>query len=56
MPHVVWCDRAWGEGMAEGDESAGGEWKEKYMALEALLVKFRGQMGVIRELTAEKVS
>ncbi len=52
----MWCDRAWGEGMAEGDESAGGEWKEKYMALEALLVKFRGQMGVIRELTAEKVS
>uniref|UniRef100_A0A4W4FBF3 Pleckstrin homology domain containing, family H (with MyTH4 domain) member 2 n=1 Tax=Electrophorus electricus TaxID=8005 RepID=A0A4W4FBF3_ELEEL len=29
--------------------------KEKYMALEALLFKFRGQMSVIRELTAEKV-
>uniref|UniRef100_A0A673G1C2 Pleckstrin homology domain-containing family H member 2-like n=1 Tax=Sinocyclocheilus rhinocerous TaxID=307959 RepID=A0A673G1C2_9TELE len=41
--------------MAEGDESAGGEWKEKYMALEALLFKFRGQMSVIRELTAEKM-
>lgn len=45
-----------GDGMAEGDESAGGEWKEKCMALEALLFKFRGQMSVIRELTAEKVS
>lgn len=45
-----------GDGMAEGDESTGGEWKEKYMALEALLFKFRGQMSVIRELTAEKVS
>uniref|UniRef100_A0A673FSA6 Pleckstrin homology domain-containing family H member 2-like n=1 Tax=Sinocyclocheilus rhinocerous TaxID=307959 RepID=A0A673FSA6_9TELE len=44
-----------GDGMAEGDESAGGEWKEKYMALEALLFKFRGQMSVIRELTAEKM-
>lgn len=44
------------DGMAEGDECAGGEWKEKYMALEALLFKFRGQMSVIRELTAEKVS
>uniref|UniRef100_A0A9J8D5T5 Pleckstrin homology, MyTH4 and FERM domain containing H2 n=1 Tax=Cyprinus carpio carpio TaxID=630221 RepID=A0A9J8D5T5_CYPCA len=41
--------------MAEGDESAGGEWKEKCMALEALLFKFRGQMSVIRELTAEKM-
>ncbi|XP_050982703.1 pleckstrin homology domain-containing family H member 2 [Labeo rohita] len=41
--------------MAEGDEGAGGEWKEKYMALEALLFKFRGQMSVIRELTAEKM-
>uniref|UniRef100_A0A671K538 Pleckstrin homology domain-containing family H member 2-like n=1 Tax=Sinocyclocheilus anshuiensis TaxID=1608454 RepID=A0A671K538_9TELE len=41
--------------MAEGDESAGGTWKEKYMALEALLFKFRGQMSVIRELTAEKM-
>lgn len=39
--------------MAEGN---GGEWKEKYMALETLLFKFRGQMSVIRELTAEKVS
>ncbi|RXN24767.1 pleckstrin homology domain-containing family H member 2 isoform X1 [Labeo rohita] len=44
-----------GDGMAEGDEGAGGEWKEKYMALEALLFKFRGQMSVIRELTAEKM-
>ncbi|KTG46679.1 hypothetical protein cypCar_00014405 [Cyprinus carpio] len=44
-----------GDGMAEGDESAGGEWKEKCMALEALLFKFRGQMSVIRELTAEKM-
>lgn len=42
--------------MAEGDKSTGGEWKEKYMALEALLFKFRGQMSVIRELTSEKVS
>ncbi|XP_042592310.1 pleckstrin homology domain-containing family H member 2 [Cyprinus carpio] len=41
--------------MAEGDESTGGEWKEKCMALEALLFKFRGQMSVIRELTAEKM-
>uniref|UniRef100_A0A673IDE7 Pleckstrin homology domain-containing family H member 2-like n=1 Tax=Sinocyclocheilus rhinocerous TaxID=307959 RepID=A0A673IDE7_9TELE len=41
--------------MAEGDESAGGEWKEKCMALEALLFKFRGQMSVIRELAAEKM-
>ncbi|TRY88747.1 hypothetical protein DNTS_029676 [Danionella cerebrum] len=41
--------------MAEGDESTGREWKEKYMALEALLFKFRGQMSVIRELTAEKM-
>ncbi|XP_051507154.1 pleckstrin homology domain-containing family H member 2 isoform X2 [Myxocyprinus asiaticus] len=41
--------------MAEGDECSGGEWKEKYMALETLLVKFRGQMSVIRELTAEKM-
>uniref|UniRef100_A0A8C1RK71 Pleckstrin homology domain containing, family H (with MyTH4 domain) member 2 n=1 Tax=Cyprinus carpio TaxID=7962 RepID=A0A8C1RK71_CYPCA len=31
------------------------EWKEKCMALEALLFKFRGQMSVIRELTAEKM-
>jgi len=45
-----------GDGMAEGDECAGREWKDKYMALEALLFKFRGQMSVIRELTAEKVS
>uniref|UniRef100_A0A8C2PZF3 Pleckstrin homology domain containing, family H (with MyTH4 domain) member 2 n=1 Tax=Cyprinus carpio TaxID=7962 RepID=A0A8C2PZF3_CYPCA len=44
-----------GDGMAEGDESTGGEWKEKCMALEALLFKFRGQMSVIRELTAEKM-
>ncbi|XP_052007697.1 pleckstrin homology domain-containing family H member 2-like [Xyrauchen texanus] len=36
--------------MAEGDG-----WKEKYMALEALLFKFRGQMSVIRELTADKM-
>ena len=42
--------------MAEGDEGSAGEWREKYMALEALLFKFRGQMSVIRELTAEKVS
>lgn len=42
--------------MAEGDEFTCGEWKEKYMALETLLFKFRGQMTVIRELTAEKVS
>uniref|UniRef100_A0A9J7X6A1 Pleckstrin homology, MyTH4 and FERM domain containing H2 n=1 Tax=Cyprinus carpio carpio TaxID=630221 RepID=A0A9J7X6A1_CYPCA len=41
--------------MAEGDKSTGGEWKEKYMALEALLFKFRGQMSVIRELTSEKM-
>ncbi|KAL7890262.1 hypothetical protein AOLI_G00025200 [Acnodon oligacanthus] len=41
--------------MAEGDEGSAGEWKEKYMALEALLFKFRGQMSVIRELTAEKM-
>ncbi|XP_048061581.1 LOW QUALITY PROTEIN: pleckstrin homology domain-containing family H member 2 [Megalobrama amblycephala] len=41
--------------MAESDECTGGEWKEKYMALEALLFKFRGQMSVIRELTAEKM-
>ncbi|XP_057198599.1 pleckstrin homology domain-containing family H member 2-like isoform X2 [Triplophysa rosa] len=41
--------------MAEGDECTGGEWKEKYMALETLLFKFRGQMSVIRELTAEKL-
>nr|XP_055026906.1 pleckstrin homology domain-containing family H member 2 [Misgurnus anguillicaudatus]XP_055026907.1 pleckstrin homology domain-containing family H member 2 [Misgurnus anguillicaudatus]XP_055026908.1 pleckstrin homology domain-containing family H member 2 [Misgurnus anguillicaudatus] len=41
--------------MAEGDECSGGEWKEKYMALETLLFKFRGQMSVIRELTAEKM-
>ncbi|KAI4888648.1 hypothetical protein NFI96_027080 [Prochilodus magdalenae] len=40
--------------MAEGDEGSAGEWKEKYMALESLLFKFRGQMSVIRELTAEK--
>lgn len=45
-----------GDGMAEGDGCAGREWKDKYMALEALLFKFRGQMRVIRELTAEKVS
>ncbi|KAG1935917.1 pleckstriny domain-containing family H [Pimephales promelas] len=44
-----------GDGMAEGDECAGREWKDKYMALEALLFKFRGQMNVIRELTAEKM-
>uniref|UniRef100_A0A8C0YE88 Pleckstrin homology, MyTH4 and FERM domain containing H2 n=1 Tax=Cyprinus carpio carpio TaxID=630221 RepID=A0A8C0YE88_CYPCA len=31
------------------------KWKEKCMALEALLFKFRGQMSVIRELTAEKM-
>ncbi|XP_026858377.2 pleckstrin homology domain-containing family H member 2 isoform X1 [Electrophorus electricus] len=43
------------DSMAEGDEGSPGEWKEKYMALEALLFKFRGQMSVIRELTAEKV-
>ncbi|XP_066534880.1 pleckstrin homology domain-containing family H member 2 [Hoplias malabaricus] len=41
--------------MAEGDEGSAGVWKEKYMALEALLFKFRGQMGVIRDLTAEKM-
>uniref|UniRef100_W5KAF4 Pleckstrin homology, MyTH4 and FERM domain containing H2 n=1 Tax=Astyanax mexicanus TaxID=7994 RepID=W5KAF4_ASTMX len=41
--------------MAEGEEGSAGEWKEKYMALEALLFKFRGQMSVIRELTAEKM-
>ncbi|XP_056617338.1 pleckstrin homology domain-containing family H member 2 [Triplophysa dalaica] len=41
--------------MSEGNECTGGEWKEKYMALETLLFKFRGQMSVIRELTAEKM-
>ncbi|GAA6110449.1 pleckstrin homology domain-containing family H member 2 [Tachysurus ichikawai] len=42
--------------MNESDEASAGEWKEKYMALEALLLKFRGQMSVIRDLTTEKVS
>lgn len=41
--------------MAECDESTGGAWKEKYMALEALLFKFRGQMSMVRELTTEKM-
>ncbi|XP_059374013.1 pleckstrin homology domain-containing family H member 2-like [Carassius carassius] len=41
--------------MADGDKSTDRVWKEKYMALEALLFKFRGQMSVIRELTAEKM-
>lgn len=42
--------------MSEADKASDGEWKEKYMALEALLLKFRGQMSVIRDLTTEKVS
>ncbi|XP_073690761.1 pleckstrin homology domain-containing family H member 2 [Garra rufa] len=50
----MWQDLR-GDGMAEGDEGTVGEWKEKYMALETLLFKFRGQMNVIRELTAEKM-
>ncbi|XP_062851074.1 pleckstrin homology domain-containing family H member 2 [Trichomycterus rosablanca] len=41
--------------MAEEDKVSAVEWKEKYMALEALLLKFRGQMSVIRELTTEKM-
>lgn len=41
--------------MSEADEASSGEWKEKYMALEALLLKFRGQMSVIRDLTTEKM-
>lgn len=41
--------------MSEPDEASAGEWKEKYIALEALLLKFRGQMSVIRDLTTEKV-
>lgn len=41
--------------MAEEDKNSAVGWKEKYMALEALLLKFRGQMSVIRELTTEKV-
>ncbi|KAK3573997.1 hypothetical protein QTP86_034367, partial [Hemibagrus guttatus] len=40
--------------MSESDEASASEWKEKYMALEALLLKFRGQMSVIRDLTTEK--
>lgn len=42
--------------MSESEEASAAEWKEKYIALEALLLKFRGQMSVIRNLTAEKVS
>ncbi|XP_027006068.2 pleckstrin homology domain-containing family H member 2 [Tachysurus fulvidraco] len=41
--------------MSESDEASAGEWKEKYIALEALLLKFRGQMSVIRDLTTEKM-
>ncbi|KAK3554792.1 hypothetical protein QTP70_033487, partial [Hemibagrus guttatus] len=41
--------------MSESDEASASEWKEKYMALEALLLKFRGQMSVIRDLTTEKM-
>ncbi|KAF7710663.1 pleckstrin homology domain-containing family H member 2 [Silurus meridionalis] len=41
--------------MSEADEASAGEWKEKYMVLEALLLKFRGQMSVIRDLTTEKM-
>ncbi|XP_058238898.1 pleckstrin homology domain-containing family H member 2 isoform X1 [Hemibagrus wyckioides] len=41
--------------MSESDEASANEWKEKYMALEALLLKFRGQMSVIRDLTTEKM-
>lgn len=41
---------------SEHDQASAGEWKEKYIALEALLLKFRGQMSVIRDLTTEKVS
>ncbi|KAB5581919.1 hypothetical protein PHYPO_G00181110 [Pangasianodon hypophthalmus] len=41
--------------MSDADETSAGEWKEKYMALEALLLKFRGQMSVIRDLTTEKM-
>ncbi|KAM9476627.1 pleckstrin homology domain-containing family H member 2 isoform 1-T1 [Clarias gariepinus] len=40
---------------SEADEASSGEWREKYLALEALLLKFRGQMSVIRDLTTEKM-
>ncbi|TSK42142.1 Pleckstrin homology domain-containing family H member 2 [Bagarius yarrelli] len=41
--------------MSKSDEALADGWKEKYMALEALLLKFRGQMSMIRDLTTEKI-
>ncbi|XP_030627827.1 pleckstrin homology domain-containing family H member 2 isoform X2 [Chanos chanos] len=42
--------------MAEGEDCmSSADWREKCVALEALLFKFRGQIVVIRELTAEKM-
>lgn len=42
--------------MAEGEECVGqGDWKERCIALETQLLKFRVQASKIRELLAEKV-